>query len=94
MKTSRLKIFGWAAYLAAQVALIAIVCIGPNADDFFRIENGMTKSEVEAIVGKPHHVRRDGAWFYDLRNFSGDVAVRFDDDERVWMVDDLWPDYD
>jgi len=63
-------------------------------DKFLQIQVGMAKAEVEALVGGPHHIRRDGAWFYNLWGFSGDVAVRFDDSERVSFVDDDWPEYD
>jgi hypothetical protein len=81
--------------LVVVVALFSMAArVLNDGEKFLRIQEGMTKAEVEALVGRPHHVRNDGAWFYDLWDVGGDVAVRFDDSERVFFVDDIWPEYD
>jgi len=81
--------------LVVFVALLSMAArVLNDGENFLRIQVGMTKAEVEALVGRPHHIRKDGSWFYDLWDFGGDVAVRFDHSDRVSFVDDIWPEYD
>lgn len=76
------------AIAAALAAIASIVWRTVNdGEKFLRVQEGMTKGEVEAIAGQPTHIRKDGAWYYDLWDIGGDVAVRFDRSERVELMD-------
>ena len=61
---------------------------GISTASVWRIENGMTKSELIEMLGKPHRTYPTGCWEYNVWGFSGFVLVTFDENECVasWSI--------
>lgn len=61
----------------------------PQFELYCRLRDGMTRAEVEALLGKPLHVREDGRNYYlkpsarkgeELQSFLGSIAVEYKND--------------
>jgi hypothetical protein len=61
---------------------------GISTTSVWRIKNGMTKSELIELLGKPHRTYPTGDWEYDVWGFSGFVLVSFDQNGCVddWSI--------
>ncbi len=61
---------------------------GISTTSVWRIENGLTKSELIELLGKPHRTYPTGDWEYDVWGFSGFVLVSFDESGCVadWSI--------
>ena len=52
--------------------------------EFNLIKPGMTKAEIENVLGRPIKIEPDGSWWYDAINiWEGRVLIYFDSDGRV-----------
>lgn len=91
----------WLGLLVAAIAGVVLTVLallpprpGITKENFDRIEEGMTRPEVEAILGGPANV--DLMWFPDEweNRATGDLAIiRFDQESRVSSKQwDGWPD--
>ena len=61
---------------------------GISTNSVWRIENGMTKSKLIELLGKPHRTYPTGDWEYDVWGFCGFVLVSFDENGCVddWSI--------
>ncbi|QEG22242.1 outer membrane protein assembly factor BamE domain-containing protein [Mariniblastus fucicola] len=66
----------FALMLAGSIPIVASYYFGASADNVMAIDPGMTKAQVEKLLGTPDQI--DGAnWLYSVRGHSDLVQIQF-----------------
>jgi hypothetical protein len=84
-----LVVFALFAFAVAGIRFLFVDALGPAIppEQLKQLKPGMTKSEVEKIVGKPDDAVAD-VWHYERPLNPGWVGLYFDEADRLLSIDD------
>ena len=87
----RYSLRGLLTFIGICAVALALIILGyrmvTDDKEFLLVKTGMTQSQVQSILGAPHHIKKGGDWYYDLHSPGGPIAVMFDEHGRVVDLD-------